>query len=186
MGELLGLWLPILVSAVACFFASFVIWTVSKHHKPDYRGYPNEEALKELIRADNPPPGQYVFPYCEGWDDLKDPEKKAKHDAGPFGLLNVWPGDVNMGRNMGLTFLFFLVTSVFVAYACTLARDPGASFLEIFQVAGTAGIMAFCFAFIPNAIWFGKPCRCVCMDILDGLIYGLIAAAIFAGLWPGA
>jgi hypothetical protein len=51
-------------------------------------------------------------------------------------------------------------------------------------VTGTAAILAHCFAFMPNNIWFGTPKRAILMDVLDGVVYGLITGAVFGALWP--
>lgn len=88
------------------------------------------------------------------------------------------------GKNLGLTFVFYLVTAVFVGYLGTLALKPGAGFSKVFQVTGTAAILAHCFAFMPNNIWFGTPKRAILMDVLDGVVYGLITGAVFGALWP--
>jgi NADH:ubiquinone oxidoreductase subunit 3 (subunit A) len=183
MSELFGLWLPIIAAAAVGHIASAIAWIVMPHHKPEWRRIPNEDQFLDAVRSGKPAPGQYMFPYCE-WSDMKDPEKKARYEAGPHGTLNVWRGAPNMNRNMFLTFVYFLVANVFIAYITSLALDPGAHYLTVFQIAGTAAIMAYCFASIPNAIWFGKPLRAVCTDLLDGIVYGLLTAGIYGWLWP--
>ena len=45
-----SLWLPIVLSAVAVFIASFVAWMLMPHHKGDWKGFPDEPALAEAIR----------------------------------------------------------------------------------------------------------------------------------------
>ena len=75
------------------------------------------------------------------------------------------------------------MTSFFIAYLGTLALEPGADFLKVFQVTGTAGILAYAFGFVPNAIWFGTHCRPLLMDIIDGVCFGLITGAVFGMLW---
>jgi hypothetical protein len=74
-----------------------------------------------------------------------------------------------MGRNLGLVFAFYLILSVVVAYITAEAREPGAGFAPVFQVAGTVAIVGYCFGSIPNAIFFGKPLRFMVTDFLDGL-----------------
>ena len=59
-----SLWLPILVSGVALFFASWAAWMLLPHHKPEWKGLPNEDAVMDTLRSANVPPGQYMFPYC--------------------------------------------------------------------------------------------------------------------------
>ncbi len=43
MSALIGLWLPILITTVVLFFASFLAWVISPHHKPDIRRWPDED-----------------------------------------------------------------------------------------------------------------------------------------------
>jgi hypothetical protein len=95
----------------------------------------------------------------------------------------VWRGSGNMGRNMALTFAFYMIVSLFIAYLGGLALDKGATFLEVFQVTGTAGILAYCCGGIPNAIWFQQK---FLSNFCDGIAYGLLTGAIFGALWPGA
>ena len=42
--SLASLWLPILVSAVAVFFVSFLAWMVLPHHKKDINAIADEKA----------------------------------------------------------------------------------------------------------------------------------------------
>jgi hypothetical protein len=184
MVALSSLWLPIVLAAVAVFIASFLAWVISPHHKKDWVGVPDEGGFMEALRGLNVPPGQYVFPYCPNPASMKEPEKKARWEQGPYGTLNVWRGKPNMARNLVLTFLFFLLASVFVAYLASRTLSPASEYLEVFRVTGVAAILAYCFAFIPNAIWFGRSLRSVVMDVVDGVIYGLLTAGIFAWLWP--
>jgi hypothetical protein len=89
-----------------------------------------------------------------------------------------------MGPAMALTALYFFVSSVLIAYLLTLAYEPGARYLDVFQMASTAGILTFCFASIANDIWFQKPKRWMLTNFLDGVAYALILAGIFGWLWP--
>ena len=186
MTELLALWLPILVCSIVLWFASFIAWAVSPHHKPDYIKHPDEEKLLEFVRSSNAKPGQqYLFPHAEH-SELKDEAVIARYKAGPWGVLNIWPGEPNMGANMVKTFLFFVVTSFFIAYLTQLALDPGEGFSKVFQISGTAGILAYCFAPTANDIWFEKPKRAVLMNWIDGIIFGLLTGVVFGMMWPAA
>jgi hypothetical protein len=184
----LSLWLPILLSSVAVFVASFLAWVVSPHHKPDWKGIPNEDGFLEALRANNTPPGQYMFPYCAAYSELKDPEKKKRYAAGPHGTLTVWPGMPNQTPKMVASFIFYLVVGVFVAYVAAGAAGlkADAEYLEVFRVTGTVAVMAYCLGFIPGAIWFGRSMRSVAMDVVDGVVYALLTAGFFGWLWPAA
>lgn len=187
MVELIDLWLPIVLSAAAVFIASALAWMVMPHHKGDFRKLTNEDGVMAAVRSLSIPPGLYFFPHMKDCNKAKmDPAAKAKFEQGPHGMIQIWPADAfgKMGRNMVLSLLFYLITSVFVAYLATLALPAGAEYLKVFQVTGTAAIMAYCFATIPHAIWFGIPARNILSGLIDGIVFGLITAGFFGWLWP--
>jgi hypothetical protein len=184
MSELASLWIPILASAVAVFFASFIAWVVIGHHNPDWSELPEEGRTMDFLQKSGIRPGQYLFPLARTKDQMADTEKQQRLASGPWGSVNIWARPVNMGRNLLQTFTFYLVTSVFIAYLGTLALDPGVGFSKAFQVTGTAGILAYAFGVVPNAIWFGTHLRPLLMDILDGVCFGLITGFIFGMMWP--
>jgi hypothetical protein len=183
--DLAQLWLPILVSAVIVFFASFLAWTVLPHHKRDVRALPDEQALTDHLKQLDLAPGTYMWPNCQAAGDMKSEEFKARFAAGPWGTINVLGRRPSVARNLVLVFVFYVVVSVFVAYITSLARAAGAEFLPVFRVAGAVGVLAYCAGSIPNAIFFGKPGRFVLTDFLDGVAYGLLTGATFGVLWPG-
>ena len=51
MIQLTALWLPILLSAVVVFFASFIMHMVLAYHKSDYRKLPDEDRVTDAIRS---------------------------------------------------------------------------------------------------------------------------------------
>ena len=186
MHLLVPLWLPVVVSAVVVFFASFLVWMVLPHHKKDVKALPDEQELLGCLSKLNIPPGTYMWPNCQNSADMNSPEFKARNDAGPWGSINIVGKKPSFARNLVLTFLFYIVVSVFVGYITTLARAPGAEFLSVFRVAGAVGVLAYCAGSIPNAIFFGKPGRFIFTEFVDGAVYGLLTAATFAWLWPAA
>ncbi len=185
MNELAGLWIPIVVSAVAVFVASFVAWVLVGHHATDWKSLPEEEATIEHLQKSGIGPGQYLFPGRRPKSTNDNEEtRQQRMNSGPWGTVNIWARQPSMGRNLLQSFVFYLVTSFFVAYLATLALEPGAKFSPVFQVTGTAAILGYAFGGIPNAIWFGSHFRPALMDVLDGLCYGLLTGAIFGLLWP--
>lgn len=195
MEFLTELWLPILASAAAVWIAGAVIWMAMPHHKKDMSALPNEKETIEKIRSLGLPPGNYGIP-GGGCDKarMQDPEVQRCWKEGPLGYLSLWKTPPKMGPSMMLTFLVNLVVSVTIAYLAWVTigggvpgvipgveTDPG--FSRIFQVVGTAGILAYCFAHIPSALWFGAYKRTIAMNIIDGVVYGCITGAIFAWLW---
>jgi hypothetical protein len=181
MEFLTALWLPIVVSSIVLFVASAVAWMFMPHHRKDYAKLANEEKFMSQLRDLNAPVGRFMFPYCTH-QEASNPEMKRKFKEGPSGTLTIL-GNVNMGLNMACTFVFFLLANACLAYLCWTALPPGsdASFLRVFRIAATAGILTFTAAAIPNDIWFKRPS---CTNIVDGIVYGLILGLIFAALWP--
>lgn len=182
MEFLIDLWLPILLSTIALFFASTIAWTVLPHHFGDFKQLPDEDSFTGVLRNMELPPGNYMFPYCQTKSEQGSPEYAEKYTNGPRGTLNVWEMP-NMGINLGLTVLFFLVTTTVIAYVTHVACPPAADsqFMKVLRIAGTIGILVHASSGILNAIWFRKR---MSMIFLDGIAYGLIIGLIFAWLWP--
>ncbi len=184
MQFLLDLWLPIVLSAVVVFFASFAAWTLLPHHREDIRPLPDEGPIVSALATLRLPPGMYAWPMPAKPADYKTKEFADRSARGPWGSLNVQPAAPSMGRSLVLVFLFYLVVGVFVAYVTSQSVVPGAEYLRVFQIAGTVAIVAYCFGQIPGAIFFGKSLRFTLTDLLDGVVYGLLTAGIFSWLWP--
>ncbi len=174
-----SLWLPILISGVALFFASWAAWMLLPHHKPEWKGLPDENAVTQALRDIRP--GQYMFPYAATPDACKSQEYKQRVEAGPRGTLTLWEKPPNMAVNMLCTLLFFVIANFVIGYLTGMALDPGDSFWKVFRFAGTAGILTYGTANILNGIWFGRK---MVADIIDGVAYGIITGLIFAALWP--
>jgi hypothetical protein len=182
MEFLLQLWLPILITAVVLFFASFVAWTVLPHHESDFSPLPDEDKLMATVRSLNLSPGSYMFPHMTH-AQAKDPEKIAKYTNGPRGTLVVWEMP-NMGKNLFLTFVYFLLIAFVTAYISWEAlQGQTVTFLKAFQIVGAIGVLTFASSGQLNAVWFP---RRTLMDFVDGIVYGVLMGLVFAFLWPVA
>ena len=185
MNELAGLWIPIVVSAVAVLLACFSAREVFGLHHCDWKDLPEEEVTVEQLQKSGVGPGMYVFPGRRKKLTTEDEElRQQRRNSGPWGTINIRTRHPSLGRHLLQMMTFSLVTSLFVGYLGTLALNPGAEFLQVFQVTGTAGILAYAFGGIPNAIWFGSNLRGALMDVVDGLCFGVITGAVFGILWP--
>lgn len=198
MDFLTHLWLPILASAAAVWVASALAWMAIGHHKNDWKALPDEQGFIDSLKRMGIPPGTYGFPEFRRCQGMSKQEKMAlweEMQKSPMGLLRVW-GPISMGKNMVLTFLVFLAVSVLVGYlgwvtlghgataAGGLAELPRPDFAKVMQVTGTAGILAYCFASLPNDIWFQRSGREMLTSLIDGIAFGLITGAVFGWLWP--
>ena len=129
-------------------------------------------------------PGNYVFPDFRGREAMKSERVTKLLEEGPVGHLSGWPTPLTMGGKMAGTFVVYLVVSILIAYVTRVAVPGAAPFRQVFQITGTAGILAYCFSFIPNALWFGAYKRTIVAGVIDGGVYGLITGAVLGWLWP--
>ena len=185
MTEFTSLILPIIVASVAVFVWSFLAWMVFGHHKADVKRLENEDGAVDLVKG--VAPGDYLVPTWSGLN-LKDPAVKdafmEKYARGPWALVRV-QNKPNFLKNLVLTYLVFLVICAIVGYILSATLAPGTEYLRVFRIAGAASLLGFAFGGLSNDIFFGKPARFVVTDLFDSVCYTLIAAGIFAAMWPG-
>jgi hypothetical protein len=186
MISILALWLPILVSAVVVFLASWVLHMFIPYHRTDFSKVNDEEAAQEALRTCNIPEGEYFLPHCDGPKAMKDPAYIEKLEKGPVALITVMPnGQMNMGKSLLQWFLYCLLVSVLAAYIAGQALAPGVDYLKVFQIAGCTAFIGYFIALIQNSIWYHRKWSTTLKYLLDGLIYSLLTAGVFASLWPG-
>ena len=179
---LASLALPIIVSGAALFVASFLSWMVVQLHRQDWVKIDREDDFIRAVRDLGIARGSYAFPAWTTKEEMQSEAFKNKFQTGPAGVITVFPV-LSMGRNLGLTFVYFLAVSFCIAYLATLALAPGAEPMAVFRFVATAGLIAFLPAILGHAIWFY--CRVV-GHVIESIVYALIIGAIFAALWPGA
>jgi hypothetical protein len=184
MVPLAALWLPILLSAVIVFIASSIMHTVLPYHRSDYRQLPDEDQLLVALRAAGLTRGLYIFPFGTH-KDMKTPAMLEKYKQGPVGMMTVFPkGPPAMPRFLAEWFGYCLIVAFFVGYLGGHTVRPGANYLAVFRVAGTAAFMAYGLGQLSNAIWKGQTWGMTIREVMDGLVYGLLTAGTFSWLWP--
>jgi hypothetical protein len=185
MTGIISLWLPILLSAVLVFVASSIIHMVSPWHKNDYPRLSNEDAFRSAVGPLDLPAGDYMIPRPQSRDEMRSPEFLEKMRQGPNVIMTVLPkGDMGMGRNLTMWFLYLLVVSLLVAYVTGRALPPGTEYMKVFQLASTVTFIAHGAALWPMSIWYRRAWNITVKSTIDGLIYGLLAAGVFGWLWP--
>lgn len=171
--DLLDLWLPILAAWLATHVLSTLAWTALPHHKPEWKHLPSEGDIDAALKAAGALPGeQYLLSTGDANDT--DPAKCR-------GMVILWDHTPSMGKNIGMTLLFFLFAATTIGYLASIALTKETSALEVFRFTATAGVLAHVAAGIPTIIWFRRK---FLMDLLDGLAYSLATGAAFALLWP--
>jgi hypothetical protein len=184
MVSLTSLWLPILISAVLVFVASFVIHTFIGYHAADYGRAPSEDAVMDALRGFSIPPGDYMVP-CPGKLGARDPAFVAKHKKGPVVKMTVFPaGDLRMGNQLALWFVFCVVVGVFAAYLTSRALPAGADYLEVFRFSATVAFVGYGLALWEHSIWYRRKWATTIRSNIDALIYGLLTGGTFGWLWP--
>jgi hypothetical protein len=185
MTEMSQLWLPILLSAVLVFVASSVLHMALPWHKNDFLPLPREADFRAVVGPLSLPPGDYLVPRAMNMEEMKSPEFAEKLNQGPVVLMTVLPsGPFNMGRNLGLWFLYCAVMSVFAAYIASRALAPGADYLEVFRFAGATAFIGYSAALWQHVIWYQRSWATTLRSTVDGLIYGLLTAGVMGWLWP--
>jgi hypothetical protein len=186
MHALLALWLPILLSAVVVFVISSLVHMVFKWHAPDYRGFANEDAVRDAIRAGHPSPGRYVVPYCSDMKDMGSEAMLQKYREGPVGHITLAPnGAPSMGKSLGSWFLFTLVIAVVAAFLATqiFSLDPPRARAAAWLV-GQVSFIAYGFGTITESIWMARPWSSSAKYLLDAALYATGSAFVFFWLWP--
>jgi hypothetical protein len=179
------LWLPILLSSVLVFVASFIIHMALPWHKGDYAKLPDEEKAMNSLRPFAPPPGDYMVPRCSSMDEMKSPEFAEKLNRGPVMILTVMPnGPVPMGRNLTLWFLYLVVVSFFAAYVTCHAIPSWAGHARVIRFTGVTSFLGYSAALWQMSIWYRRSWSTTIKSTVDGFIYAALTAVTFGWLWP--
>jgi hypothetical protein len=183
--SLWSLWSSILLSAVLVFLASWIIHMFLPNHRRDFLKLPNEDALLDALRSMNIPSGQYLAPYANTAAQMKQPEYAEKRKRGPSLFLTLLAGgDTGMGKSLLQWFVYLLVISLFIAYLARHGLAPGAVYHRVFKSVGVAAFMAYGLGHAHQSIWYRQAWRTTFVYFIDGLVYSLLTAGVFAWLWP--
>ena len=185
MASIPSLWLPILLSSVVVFFASWLFHMLLPFHRKDFLSVPNEDQVQTSLRGFNIPPGDYMIPCGGGPEQMKDPAFVEKLKKGPVVVMTVFSQAAqNMGSSLLQWFIYLLVVGVLVAYISSRALPPGSPYLEVFRFAGCTAFIAYSVALWQDSIWYKRKWSTTIKNTIDGFIYGLLTAGIFGWLWP--
>jgi len=179
-----ALWLPIVLSAVIVFVASSIMHMLLPYHRSDYKKLPDEDKVLPTLRAAGLKRGLYIFPFATH-KEMKSPAVIEKYNQGPVGMMTVFPsGPPVMPKFLGLWFGYCLIVGFFVAYLTAHTVAPGAYYLKVFRIVGTAAFLAYGLGHISDGIWKGQTWSLTFKEVIDGLVYALLTAGTFGWLWP--
>src|SRR5437667_4285479 len=118
-------------------------------------------------------------------EQLRSPALVEKCTTGPVMMFTVMPGgSMAMGKNLIQWFLFSAVVGIFAALVAGSALSRGASSRAVFHFAGLTTFVAYTLALWPMSIWYRRSWITTIKATVDGLIYALLTAGVFAWLWP--
>jgi hypothetical protein len=117
--------------------------------------------------------------------EMNGPEFAAKMKAGPVLFMTVAKHNpASMSLSLALWFLYSLAVSVIAAYITGRALPAGAGFLPVFRFAGCVAFTGYSLALLQQSIWYQRRWWTTAKSMIDGLLYGLLTAAVFGWLWP--
>ncbi|HET9949346.1 MAG TPA: hypothetical protein VFQ22_10535 [Longimicrobiales bacterium] len=181
------LWLPILLSSVLVFVASFLLHMVLPLHRSDFRGMADEDGAQEALRRHDLAPGDYMLPFARTPEQMRSEEYRRKLERGPAAIVTVLKPSVVLG-GLGATlvqwFAFTLLVGVLAAYLAGRTLPAGAEYLEVYRVTGTTAFTAYAMALLQDSIWYGRNWPMTLKWMLDGLVYALLTGGVFGWLWP--
>ena len=152
---------------------------IPAHNEEEYI----EECINSVLEADFLGKKQIIV-VDDGSRD-RTSEIVKKFDEGPVAYMTVLPkGMPSMGKNMVISFIFYLVVGIFVAYLASRFLSIGTEYLTVFRLTGTVAFVAYGMGIIPDAIWFGRPWTTTFKHLFDALVYSLLTAGTFGWLWP--
>jgi hypothetical protein len=185
MTALSSLWLPIVLSAVLVFVASSIIHMLLPWHKSDYPKLPDEDRVREGLRALAIPPGEYMIPRPDSPQELKSPEFQEKMKQGPIMMMTVIPnGPMSMGKNLVQWFIYCAVVGLFAAYVVGRTVPPRAPYMHVFQLVAVTAFIGYSLALWQFSIWYHRSWATTLKSTVDGAVYALLTAGAFGWLWP--
>ena len=185
MVSLMSLWMPIVLSAVIIFLASWLLHMLAGHHRSDLSKLPHEDVVLDALRAAQIAPGDYMAPHVASPKQMSDPAFLEKRRRGPIVLLTLSRGgELSMGKPLAQWFIYLLIVALIAGYLASRTLPMGAAYLSVFRVVGTAAFMGFALAHPHQSIWWQRRWSTTIKYMIDGLIYALLAAGVFGWLWP--
>lgn len=184
MVSLASLWLPILVAAVGVFIASSVIHMATPWHHSDFAPVPDQAHVMEALRSFNLRGGDYVLPRPSSQKEGASAEFAELAKRGPIVMMTVLPGQVVIAKNLVLWFVYCVVVALCAAYIAGAALPPGAAMKKVVQFAGATAFFGFSLGLWQQTIWYSRSWVTTLKSTIDGLVYALVIAGVFAWLWP--
>jgi len=111
---------------------------------------------------------------------------KQKHAEGPNAVVVFGPtGQPNMGKHLGLWFLWSLVIATVAGFLAARLVGPGSGpTLGAAKLVGAITFIAHGFGTVQESIWMYRSWKSSATYFLDATLYAIGSAAVFYWLWP--
>ncbi len=175
-----------IVGGILVFFMGFVEHELLGWGSRTFSPIPKEDEFREQLKAHNLPPAMYAIPGMP--KDKSSAEMDSfikKYTEGPSGFLIVAPpGDMNMGKLMGLEFLTGTIAALIAAWIVSLisADKP---FLWRWKVVVLMGIFGWVSIVASYGIWWQFPWAFIRDDLLCTILEWCVGGAAIAGIVHG-
>jgi hypothetical protein len=154
-------------------------------HRRDYVRLADEEGVMKTLRAFNISPNDYVVPHPGSGKEMASPEYDAKREAGPVMFVTVLPsGPWNIGKMMGLWFLFVLAVSASMAWIVGGIVPPGGNTHGVFHCVAMISFLTYAMGAVPMSIWYNRKWSTTFKNAVDSLLMALATGWIFSMMWP--
>jgi hypothetical protein len=173
-----------IVGGILVFFMGFVEHELLGWSARTFSPIVKDDGFREQLKAHNLPPAMYAFPPMP-----KDKSSPAEMDSfikkwteGPSGFLIVAPpGDMNMGKMLGLEFLSNVIAAWIAAWIVSLisADKP---FLWRWKVVVLMGIFGWISLVASYGIWWQFPWPFLRDDLLCTILEWCVGGAAIAGI----
>ncbi len=180
----LSLWLPILLSSVGVFVLSSLIHMISPWHKGDYAAVPDQDRVMDTLRSLSIPPGDYMIPRPASRADMSSPEFRDKVKKGPNWIVTVMRENGSMSGALIGWFIYTLAVSVITGIVAMAGASPDFHPHRIFHFALLTAFTGYAVALWQMSIWYHRKWSTTVKATVDGVIYAVATAAIFAHMWP--
>jgi hypothetical protein len=185
MVPIASLWIPILLSAVVVFVASFVLHMLIPFHRSDYQKLPNEDRVVDALRGFGIPPGDYMAPSASGPAAMRDPAFLEKMNKGPVVVATFMPvGPIRMGAQLTQWFVYCVVVSLLAALATSITYRAGANHHSVVHFSALIAFIGYTVAMWQLSIWYHRSWATTLRYTVDGAIYGFLTGLMFGWFWP--
>lgn len=183
MTTIISLWLPVIISAVLVFIVSSILHMLFTYHNSDYKKLPAEDDVMEALNKFNIPSGDYMMPYTTDPKERKSKEFQDKFKKGPAAVITFFTSaEMNMGKSLGLWFIYCLIVTAFSAYSVGHIAGLGSGYMNIFKLAAMSSFAGYSLGLMQYSIWFRKSWSATIKSMFDGVIYALLTAGVFGWL----